>query len=126
MTTQSLREVHRARPAKTEPQFPQRTHEPNAPSYEADPLEVHFGRSLPVQLIRRYARLAARRADTERLEDGTWFASIQGFPGVWAQGESEEEVLKEIESVVRDWTCFKIVDKDRDLPVIDTIDLNVL
>lgn len=98
----------------------------NALDYEPDPLEVHFGRALPAQLIRRYARLAAMRADAEELEDGTWFASIRGFQGVWAQGDSEEEALETIESVLLDWTCFKIVDKDRDLPVIDGIDLNVI
>ncbi len=94
--------------------------------YEPDPLETHFGRPLPVQLIRRYAKLAAKRAESEKLEDGTWFASIRGFEGVWAEGESEEEALEAVEGVVRDWVCFKVIDKDRDLPVLDAINLNVL
>lgn len=94
--------------------------------YEPDPLEVRYGRPLPVQLVNRYAMVAALRADTERLGDGTWYAEIRGLPGVWAQGTSEVEALREIETVVRDWTLLKIQDKDRDLPVIGMIDLNVL
>ncbi len=70
--------------------------------------------------------LAALRADTERLDDGSWYADIRGFPGVWAQGDSEDEAREEIETVVRDWTVLKILDEDRDLPVIGMIDLNVL
>lgn len=94
--------------------------------YEADPLEIRYGRPLPVQLINRYAMLASWRAEMERLEDGSWYADIRNFPGVWAQGGSAEEVVKELESVVRDWIFLKIEDKDRDLPIIDEIDLNVL
>lgn len=98
----------------------------NALNYEPDPLEVRYGRPLPVQLIRRYAMLAARRAETELLEDGSWYADIRNFPGVWAQGDSEEEAVRELEVVVRDWTLLKIQDRDGDLPLVDDIDLNVL
>lgn len=94
--------------------------------YEPDPLEIRYGRPLPVQLIKRYAMLAAHRGETERLEDGSWYAEIRGFPGVWAQGDSEKEVIKELETVVRDWTLLKIQDKDRDLPIVGMIDLNML
>lgn len=81
---------------------------------------------LPMQLIEKYARLAARRGQIEQLEDGSWYAEIRDFPGVWAQGDSEEEVLKELRAVVRDWTLLKIEDRDRDLPEVGTLDLNVL
>ncbi len=97
-----------------------------AAHYEPDPVEVYYERSLPVQLIKRYAMLAALRADTERLDDGSWYAEVPGFPGVWAQADSESEAIKEVETVVRDWTVLKILDKDKDLPVIGMIDLNVL
>ncbi len=97
-----------------------------AARYEPDPIEVYYDRPLPMQLIKRYAMLAALRADTERLDDGSWYADIRGFPGVWAQGDSEDEAREEIKTVVRDWTVLKILDEDRDLPVIGMIDLNVL
>lgn len=94
--------------------------------HEPDPIEARYGRPLPVQLITRYAMLATWRAEAERLDDGSWYADINGFPGVWAQGDSEQEALKNVEAVVRDWVLLKIMDRDRDLPIIDEIDLNVL
>lgn len=94
--------------------------------YQSDPLEARYGLTLPSQLIKRYAMLAAQRAEAEQLQDGSWYAEIPGFPGVWAQGKSEAEVVRELETVVRDWALLKIQDKDRDLPIIGLIDLNVL
>lgn len=93
---------------------------------EPDPLEIRYERPLPVQLIRRYAKLAVLRAETERFEDGSWYAEIRNFPGVWAQGNSEGEAIEQLEAVVRDWVLLKIQDKDRDLPIVSTIDLNSL
>ncbi len=124
--TPSLLTLEEARPAKTEHFFSWESAYEVTVHYEPDPLEVLYGRPLPAQLIRRYAMLAAHRADTERLEDGSWYAEIRNFPGAWAQADSEEGAIKELETVVRDWTLLKIQDKDRDLPVIDEIDLNIL
>ncbi|MBA3792566.1 MAG: type II toxin-antitoxin system HicB family antitoxin [Rubrobacter sp.] len=113
-------------PEQLRQQFPDVVRVLRAARYEPDPIEVYYDRPLPVQLIKRYAMLAASRADTERLDDGGWYAEVPGFPGVWAQEDSESEVIKQIETVVRDWTVLKILDKDRDLPIIGMIDLNVL
>lgn len=112
-------------PKQLRQQFPDMERILRAAHYEPDPVEVYYERPLPVQLIKRYAMLAALRADAERLGDGSWYAEIRGFPGVWSQGNSESEAIKEIEGVVSDWTALKILDKDRDLPVIGMIDLNV-
>lgn len=98
----------------------------SAARYEPDPVEAYYDRPLPVQLIRRYALLATLRAVTERLGDGSWYAEVPELPGVWAQADSKSEAVKEIETVVRDWAVLKILDKDRNLPVIGMIDLNVL
>lgn len=123
----SLRQTEEAlSPEEVMRRFPNLERVLSALPYEPDPLEVHYGRPLPVQLIRRYARIAAWRAETERLDDGSWYAEVPNFPGVWAQGDSEEEAVRELETVVRDWAILKIQDKDRDLPVIGLIDLNVL
>lgn len=130
--TRNVEEVDTASPIaelnieELKQQLPEAERVVSALDYEPDPLEVHYGRPLPVQLINRYAMLAAWRAETERLDDGTWYADIRNFPGVWAQGTSEEEVLKEVKSIVRDWTLLKIMDQDKDLPIVDEIDLNVL
>lgn len=106
--------------------FPDADRIMEALDYEPDPLELRYERPLPVQLIGRYAKLAVRSALVERLDDGSWYAAIPGFPGVWAQADSEKGATEGLEAVVWDWTLLKIQDKDRDLPLVDTIDLNVL
>lgn len=82
---------------------------------------------LPLQIIEKYADMAARRyAILKQLEDGEWFIKAQGFPGVWANGESQEQAIKSLREVIFDWAVLKIEHKDRDLPVVEEIDLNVL
>lgn len=80
---------------------------------------------LPMQLIEKYAEVAVRHATLKRYPDG-WVATILGFPGVWAEERSEEQALEVLKEVIRDWTLLKIQHKDRDLPVIEEINLNVL
>ena len=87
---------------------------------------VIWRRPLPMQLIRQYAEAAARRAVTRGLEDGSWFAEIEGFPGVWASEPSQKQVLDVLEEVVYEWVLLKIRDEDRDLPVLESLDLNAL
>lgn len=89
-------------------------------------LEAEHLPQLPMQLIERYARLAALHGQTEQIEDGSWYAEIRSLPDVWAQANSREEVLKELAAVVRDWTLLKLQNKDRDLPEIGMINLNVI
>jgi predicted RNase H-like HicB family nuclease len=83
-------------------------------------------RELPAQLIGRYVNRAMRRAEVKPYPDGTWFAEIPGFRGVWANEASEGETLSELEETLHEWILLKIQDQDRDLPVVDSIDLNVL
>jgi predicted RNase H-like HicB family nuclease len=87
---------------------------------------VTFRRPLPMQLIRTYAETAARHAVARRLEDGSWWAEIEGFPGVWANEPSQKEALDVLEEVVFEWVILKLRDEDRDLPVLDSLDLNGL
>ena len=87
---------------------------------------VTFRHPLPMQLIGQYAQKAARHGLARQLEDGHWFAEIEGFLGVWAEGESQKEALDELESVVEEWVLLKIRDCDRDIPVLESLDLNEL
>lgn len=87
---------------------------------------VTWRRPLPMQLIGQYAETAARRASTRKLEDGTWIAEIEGFRGVWATAPSQKEALDAIEEVVTEWVILKIRDEDRDMPVLESLDLNAL
>lgn len=87
---------------------------------------VVWRRPLPMQLIRHYSQSAARHATTRKLDDGTWLAEIEGFEGVWANGPSQKEALDAIEGVVEEWVILKIRDGDRDMPVLESLDLNAL
>lgn len=87
---------------------------------------VTFRRPLPMQLLRDYAVTATRHAVTRQLEDETWFAEIEGFDGVWTNEASQKEALDALESVVFEWAILKIRDEDRDLPVLESLDLNAL
>ncbi len=80
---------------------------------------------LPMQLIEKYVGVAARHAILKRYPDG-WFASILGFPGVWAKERTREQTLDVLKEVLLDWTLLKIERQDHDLPVIEEIDLNAL
>ena len=79
-----------------------------------------------MQLILQYAEVAARHARTRELDDGTWLADIDGFDGVWSNEASPKQALDVLGEVVFEWVILKIRDEDRDLPVLDSIDLNTL
>jgi hypothetical protein len=88
--------------------------------------EVVFQRPLPMQLIGEYAGLAVRHANVAQQDDGEWLATIEGFAGVWAKEPSQKEALDVLEEVVFEWVLLKIHDEDRDLPVLESLDLNTL
>jgi predicted RNase H-like HicB family nuclease len=81
---------------------------------------------IPSELLSHYVGVAMRAAIPQRLEGETWYADLPGFPGVWADGLSPKQCLDTLEEVLRDWLLIKIVDQDRDIPVVDDIDLNYL
>ena len=83
-------------------------------------------RELPTQLIARYVERAMTRAEVKQYPDGTWFAEIPRFPGVWANQPTEEATLEELKETLLEWVLLKIRDRDRDLPEVDSINLNVL
>ena len=60
----------------------------------------------------------------QRLEDGTWFAEIPGFKGVWANGDSIEECRKELIDVLEEWLVLKLRDKDPS-PTVDGLTIEI-
>lgn len=82
--------------------------------------------ALPEEIFDRYVTIAMRAASPRRLENGRWYCDLDRFPGVWADGTSLKECLDTLEEVLRDWLVLKLIDRDRDLPVIDEIDLAVI
>jgi len=82
--------------------------------------------SLPGDLMNRYINVALRAALPRQTDDGQWYCSLDQFPGVWAQETSPKECLDVLAEVLKEWLVLKIVDGDRDMPVIDDIDLAVV
>ena len=75
-------------------------------------------------MLTRYLQSAMKLAKYELLEDGTCFASIPGFEGVWANGASPEACREELSEVLEDWLLIGLA-KSHPLPVVDGIDLRV-
>ena len=47
-------------------------------------------------MITEYINAALRKALYKVLEDGSWFAEIPGFEGVWANGASKNGIRHEV------------------------------
>ena len=69
-------------------------------------------------MITEYISAALKKAEYKRLEDGSWFAEIPGFDGVWANGETVEICRSELSEVLEEWLILKIRDNDP-LPVVN-------
>ena len=89
-------------------------------------VQLVLTKHIPWQLVETYRRAAIRRAQPRALEDGSWYAEIPGFEGVWANEENLRDCLNTLDEVLLDWLLLKIEAEDRDIPSIEGIDLNVL
>lgn len=69
-------------------------------------------------MIHEYIQSAIGKAQYKTIEDGTWFAEIPGFEGVWANGKSIEECRHELIDVLEEWLILKLRDGDT-IPEID-------
>jgi predicted RNase H-like HicB family nuclease len=54
-------------------------------------------------MISEYIQRALEKAQYKVLEDGTWFAEIPGFEGVWANAATVEECRHELMEVLEEW-----------------------
>ncbi|MBW1692242.1 MAG: type II toxin-antitoxin system HicB family antitoxin [Deltaproteobacteria bacterium] len=75
-------------------------------------------------MIIDYCQKALEKAEYKKLEDGTWFAEIPGFRGVWANGKSVEECRKELITVLEEWLVLKLRDKDP-IPAVDGLKVEI-
>lgn len=53
--------------------------------------------------VLEYLNAAMRRAEYERLEDGTFYAHIPGFEGLWATGANVEDARNDLYSALDGW-----------------------
>ncbi len=69
-------------------------------------------------MIIEYCQKIIEKAEYKKLEDGTWFAEIPGFRGVWANGKTIEECRKELITVLEEWIILKLRDREP-IPDVD-------
>jgi predicted RNase H-like HicB family nuclease len=87
--------------------------------------EIEITKDIPYELVEKYKKIAMQTAKVGQLDDGTWYAELPGFPGVWATDEnSKENAMIALEEVLEDWVVIKIEMNDGDIPIVDGIDLN--
>ena len=75
-------------------------------------------------MITEYCQKALKKAQYRKLEDGTWFAEIPGFTGVWANGESVEGCRIELIDVLEEWLILKLRDQDT-IPQVEGLRLEI-
>jgi predicted RNase H-like HicB family nuclease len=63
-------------------------------------------------MLTEYISAALRKAQYKVLDEGSWFAEIPGFDGVWANGATVEDCREELREVLEEWLILKIRDKD--------------
>jgi len=76
-------------------------------------------------MLTEYISAALRKAEYKKLPDGTWFAEVPGFEGVWANGNTVEEVRSEVREVLEEWLILKIRDADP-LPVVGGVEIKIV
>jgi predicted RNase H-like HicB family nuclease len=75
-------------------------------------------------MLSEYIQKALEKARYKVLEDGTWFAEIPGFEGVWANATTVEECRHELMEVIEEWLVLKIRDRDS-IPEIEGIGIQI-
>ena len=63
-------------------------------------------------MLVEYIQKALEEAEYKKLDNGTWFAEIPRFEGVWANGKTIEECRKELIEVLEEWVVLKLRDGD--------------
>lgn len=71
-----------------------------------------------------YIQKALEKAEYKRLDDGTWFAEVTGFEGVWANKETVEECRKELSEVLEEWLILKLRDGDP-IPSLKGVEIRI-
>jgi predicted RNase H-like HicB family nuclease len=75
-------------------------------------------------MLSEYIQKALEKAQYRQLDDGTWFADIPGFEGVWANSRTVEECRHELMEVLEEWIVLKIRDRDP-IPEIEGVEIKV-
>lgn len=75
-------------------------------------------------MLFEYLQKALEKTEYKKLDNGTWFAEIPGFEGVWANAGAVEECRKELLEALDEWLILKLRDGDP-VPEIEGISLEI-
>lgn len=75
-------------------------------------------------MLTEYIQEALKKAQYKVLDDGTWFAEIPGFEGVWANAPTVEECRHELQEVLEEWLVLKIREHDS-IPEIEGAEIRI-
>jgi predicted RNase H-like HicB family nuclease len=75
-------------------------------------------------MLSKYLQKGLEKAQYKVLEDGSWFAEIPEFQGVWANRSTVEECRQELIEVLEEWLILKISDHEP-IPVIEGIGIKI-
>lgn len=74
-------------------------------------------------MLTKYIQAAMRHAKYEILDDdGSFYGSIPGFQGVWANAQSLENCRDELQEALEDWIIYRLAN-NLPLPSTDGIRL---
>ena len=77
----------------------------------------------PDDLLAEYIEVAMRDAVYEIIEDdGSFFGTVPGFQGAWANADTVEECRRELAEVLEGWIILGI-EHGHPIPVLPSIDL---
>ncbi|MDA8083323.1 MAG: type II toxin-antitoxin system HicB family antitoxin [Nitrospiraceae bacterium] len=68
-------------------------------------------------MLKEYTDSVIEDAVYKKLDDGSWFAEVPGFEGVWANGATVEACRKELIEVLEEWLILKFRDHEP-VPVV--------
>lgn len=72
-------------------------------------------------ILLQYCEKALQKAQYKKLDDGTWFADIEGFQGVWGNGLTVEECRQDLLEVLEEWLILKRNGKIREIWVFSKV-----
>ena len=81
-------------------------------------------RTAPEGLVEHWADKAVTQATVQTLNDPAGhLATVAGIDGPWGFGQSEDEALDDLRSVLVDWASLKLEDGDDDIPIMEGVRL---
>ncbi len=75
-------------------------------------------------MLTEYIQKALEKAQYKEFDNGTWFAEIPEFEGVWANADNVETCRHELKEVLEEWLILKIRDQDS-IPKIEGAEIKI-